>query len=193
MANLKTIRKRIASVKSDAEDHARHEDGRGRAPEPRPAAHPRAAPVRGEDARRSLAEVDARPARPTAEDVEVTRDRRIRSSRGAPEKSVLLLVITSDRGLCGAFNTNIIKAAEREWREREAKRAEGAARVDRPQGPRLLHQRRKAPLFRRTSPASGRSSTWSRRGVVARKVLAPVRDAARSTRSTSSTTSSRAR
>jgi F-type H+-transporting ATPase subunit gamma len=35
-----------------------------------------------------------------------------------PEKRVLLVVLTSDRGLCGAFNTNINKRAEREWRER---------------------------------------------------------------------------
>jgi F-type H+-transporting ATPase subunit gamma len=33
---------------------------------------------------------------------------------------VLLLVLTSDRGLCGAFNTNINKRAEREWRARTA-------------------------------------------------------------------------
>jgi F-type H+-transporting ATPase subunit gamma len=37
-----------------------------------------------------------------------------------PEKRVLLVVITSDRGLCGAFNTNINKRAEREWRDRAA-------------------------------------------------------------------------
>jgi F-type H+-transporting ATPase subunit gamma len=37
-----------------------------------------------------------------------------------PEKRVLLLVLTSDRGLCGAFNTNINKRAEREWRTRTA-------------------------------------------------------------------------
>ncbi|MFO0565348.1 MAG: ATP synthase F1 subunit gamma [Polyangiaceae bacterium] len=37
-----------------------------------------------------------------------------------PESTVLLLVITSDRGLCGAFNTNILRVAERQWREREA-------------------------------------------------------------------------
>lgn len=36
-----------------------------------------------------------------------------------PEKSVLMLVLTSDRGLCGAFNANICKRAEREWHERE--------------------------------------------------------------------------
>jgi F-type H+-transporting ATPase subunit gamma len=34
------------------------------------------------------------------------------------EQRVLLLVMTSDRGLCGAFNTNINKRAEREWRQR---------------------------------------------------------------------------
>jgi F-type H+-transporting ATPase subunit gamma len=39
---------------------------------------------------------------------------------GRPEKRVLLVVITSDRGLCGAFNTTINKRAEREWRERAA-------------------------------------------------------------------------
>lgn len=36
------------------------------------------------------------------------------------EKKVLLVVLTSDRGLCGAFNTNINKRAEREWRSRTA-------------------------------------------------------------------------
>ena len=39
---------------------------------------------------------------------------------GRPEKRVLLVVLTSDRGLCGAFNTNINKRAEREWKERTA-------------------------------------------------------------------------
>jgi F-type H+-transporting ATPase subunit gamma len=34
-----------------------------------------------------------------------------------PEQNVALLVLTGDRGLCGAFNTNINKAAERTWRE----------------------------------------------------------------------------
>jgi F-type H+-transporting ATPase subunit gamma len=37
-----------------------------------------------------------------------------------PEKRVLLLVLTSDRGLCGAFNTNLNKRAEREWKTRSA-------------------------------------------------------------------------
>ncbi len=38
-----------------------------------------------------------------------------------PEKSVLFVVLSADRGLCGAFNTNITKAAEREWRARRDK------------------------------------------------------------------------
>ncbi|MDW8249606.1 MAG: ATP synthase F1 subunit gamma [Myxococcales bacterium] len=33
-----------------------------------------------------------------------------------PEKRVAYLLITSDRGLCGAFNTNLNKTAERAWR-----------------------------------------------------------------------------
>ncbi len=36
-----------------------------------------------------------------------------------PETSVLVIVLTGDRGLCGAFNTNVNKAAEREWRTKE--------------------------------------------------------------------------
>jgi F-type H+-transporting ATPase subunit gamma len=35
------------------------------------------------------------------------------------ERRVLLVVLTSDRGLCGAFNTNINKRAEREWKSRQ--------------------------------------------------------------------------
>ncbi|MBW2527293.1 MAG: ATP synthase F1 subunit gamma [Deltaproteobacteria bacterium] len=36
-----------------------------------------------------------------------------------PEKRVMLVVLTSDRGLCGSFNTNINKLAEAEWHRRE--------------------------------------------------------------------------
>ncbi len=38
-----------------------------------------------------------------------------------PEKRLLLVVITSDRGLCGGFNSSILRQAERLWREEEAK------------------------------------------------------------------------
>ncbi len=36
------------------------------------------------------------------------------------EKSVLLVVLTSDRGLCGGFNTSICKLAEQQWKKRTA-------------------------------------------------------------------------
>ncbi len=38
----------------------------------------------------------------------------------APERHVLLVVLTSDRGLCGSFNASICKLAEQEWRRRAA-------------------------------------------------------------------------
>jgi F-type H+-transporting ATPase subunit gamma len=37
-----------------------------------------------------------------------------------PEKKALYLVLSADRGLCGAFNTNVNKSAERAWREKQA-------------------------------------------------------------------------
>ena len=37
-----------------------------------------------------------------------------------PEKSALYLVFSAERGLCGALNTNVNKAAEREWQEKKA-------------------------------------------------------------------------
>jgi F-type H+-transporting ATPase subunit gamma len=37
-----------------------------------------------------------------------------------PESRALVLVLSADRGLCGALNTNVNKAAERFWREKEA-------------------------------------------------------------------------
>lgn len=36
------------------------------------------------------------------------------------EKTVEILVLTGDKGLCGSFNTNILRAAESAWRERAA-------------------------------------------------------------------------
>jgi F-type H+-transporting ATPase subunit gamma len=37
-----------------------------------------------------------------------------------PQKGVLLLVLTSDRGLCGAFNSSLLRQTERKWRALEA-------------------------------------------------------------------------
>jgi F-type H+-transporting ATPase subunit gamma len=39
---------------------------------------------------------------------------------GRNEKRIALVVLTGDRGLCGAFNTNVSKAAERAWRKQTA-------------------------------------------------------------------------
>jgi F-type H+-transporting ATPase subunit gamma len=36
-----------------------------------------------------------------------------------PERKALFLVFSADRGLCGALNTNVNKAAERAWREKQ--------------------------------------------------------------------------
>src|SRR5690606_24664113 len=37
-----------------------------------------------------------------------------------PPERVLLLVLTSDRGLCGAFNSGLLRQAERKWKQLEA-------------------------------------------------------------------------
>ena len=109
-----------------------------------------------------------------------------------PEKNALFLVLSGDRGLCGAFNTNINKAAERAWREKEAAGVEVVVRDGRPQGPRVPRRAAAATIvaglpahLRRARPRQG----------APRRALARRRASrrARSTRSTSSTTSSRAR
>jgi F-type H+-transporting ATPase subunit gamma len=41
-----------------------------------------------------------------------------------PEKNVLLIVLSGDRGLCGAFNTNVGKAAFLTWRSKKEAGAE---------------------------------------------------------------------
>jgi len=88
-----------------------------------------------------------------------------------PQKSVLLLVITSDRGQCGAFNTNILRAAERERREREAEGQKVLLAVIGRKG-RDFYQRRKVPLYHVFSGIWEKLQTETAR-VVARKVLRP--------------------
>ena len=44
-----------------------------------------------------------------------------RCSRSRPEERIELVVVTSDRGLCGSFNTNILKTAVAFLRQREGK------------------------------------------------------------------------
>src|SRR3989440_1929816 len=38
-----------------------------------------------------------------------------------PEKNVLLIVVTGDKGLAGAFNTNILKAATSSWNQNKGR------------------------------------------------------------------------
>lgn len=62
------------------------------------------------------------------------------------EKSVLFLVVTSDRGLCGSFNSSINKFAEREWKRRAAEGQEVQIATVGRKG-RDYFRRRGAPLF----------------------------------------------
>src|SRR5512143_3076999 len=125
MANLKTIRKRISSVKATQKitramkmvAGAKLNRAQQRITALRPYAVKTAEMVRSV-ARAVVEEVDGGDetglASAAAHDTHPLLLRR-------PERNVLMLVITADRGLCGAYNTNIGKAAETAWREEEAK------------------------------------------------------------------------
>jgi F-type H+-transporting ATPase subunit gamma len=62
-----------------------------------------------------------------------------------PEKRALLLVVTSDRGLCGAFNANILRTTERLLREKEANGIDVQLSIIGRKG-RDYFQRRSAPI-----------------------------------------------
>ena len=117
MANLKAIRKRIASVKSTQKitraqkmvAGARLTRAQHRIQALRPYAV-KTAQVLADIVGRTTDEAEAAASEDSAHPLLARR----------PEKTVLLLVITSDRGLCGAFNTNILRAASKIWHEREA-------------------------------------------------------------------------
>jgi F-type H+-transporting ATPase subunit gamma len=88
-----------------------------------------------------------------------------------PVQTVLMLVVTSDRGQCGAFNTNILRAAERERREREERGQKVLLAVIGRKG-RDFYLRRKIPLFHIFA------GIWEKLGpetarIVARKLLKP--------------------
>jgi F-type H+-transporting ATPase subunit gamma len=87
------------------------------------------------------------------------------------EKTVLLLVITSDRGLCGAFNTNIQKAAAKMWHEREAAGQSVKIVVIGRKG-RDFFRRRNAPVLEVLSGVWERVDIEQARSI-ARKVLLP--------------------
>ena len=88
-----------------------------------------------------------------------------------PEKNVMLIVITSDRGLCGAFNSNILRAAERIWRERQAEGVNVQFAVIGRRGKDYL-RRRKAPVSKIFDRIWERLDLEQARGI-AREVLRP--------------------
>lgn len=87
------------------------------------------------------------------------------------EKSALFLVITSDRGLCGAFNSNINRTAERLWRERERAGQKVQVAVIGRKG-RDYFRRRSAPVFHVFGGVWDRLDLEQSRAV-ARTLLAP--------------------
>jgi len=88
-----------------------------------------------------------------------------------PEKRALILVVTSDRGQCGAFNSNIVRAAERLWREKEAAGVEVQIATIGRKGQDYF-TRRKAPLFHTFTTVWERVDLAQSRSV-ARVILAP--------------------
>jgi F-type H+-transporting ATPase subunit gamma len=112
LANLKAIRKRITSVKSTQKITRAMKM------------------VAGARLHRAQARISAM--RPYAKQASVVLNDVVKALGPAgmevehpllarrPETRVLVVVISSDRGLCGAFNTNINKAGEAFWKGREA-------------------------------------------------------------------------
>jgi F-type H+-transporting ATPase subunit gamma len=169
MANLKSIRKRIGSVKSTQKITRAMKMVAGarltRAQQRILAMRPYAVKLG-----QVLAEVTAAAARRMEESggsLDAEHPLLVRR----PEQRTLLLVITSDRGLCGAFNTNILRLAERLWRERERDGQEVKMAVIGRKG-RDFFRRRNAPVFHVFSGVWDKLDLDQARGV-ARTVLKP--------------------
>ena len=166
MANLKSIRKRIGTVKSTQKITRAMKMVAGarlnRAQQRILALRPYA--VKTAEA---LAEVTVSAERRMG--AAVAPDHPLLARR--EEKSVLYLVITSDRGLCGAFNSNILRRAERLWREGEASGKKVQIATVGRKG-RDFFKRRKAPLFHVFSGVWERLDLEQARRI-ARKVLSP--------------------
>jgi F-type H+-transporting ATPase subunit gamma len=115
MPSLKAIRKRISSTKSTQKITRAMKMVAGarltRAQQRIVAMRPYAV---------KTAEVLQSVARTMAADAESSNDPIHPLLAVRPEKRVLFVVFSSDRGLCGALNTNVNKATERAWREKEA-------------------------------------------------------------------------
>ena len=166
MANLKAIRKRISSVKSTQKITRAQKMVAGarltKAQQRILALRPYAVKTG-----QVLAEVAGRAG---DGDAGATNDEHPLLARRA-EKTVLLLVITSDRGLCGAFNTNIQKAAAKMWHEREAAGQTVKIVVIGRKG-RDFFRRRNAPVLEVLTGVWERVDIEQARSI-ARKVLTP--------------------
>jgi F-type H+-transporting ATPase subunit gamma len=118
MPSLKDIRKRISSVKSTQKitramkmvAGARLNRAQQRITELRPYA------LKTHQVLAEITEAGRLPQEDDAEEVGARHPLLVHR----PEKRVLLVVLTSDRGLCGSFNTNINKLGEQQWKSREA-------------------------------------------------------------------------
>ena len=166
MANLKAIRKRISSVKSTQKITRAQKMVAGarltRAQQRIVALRPFAVKTA-----QVLADVVGQA---SDEDAAASDSEHPLLARRA-EKTVLLLVITSDRGLCGAFNTNILRAATRIWHEREAA-GQTVKIVTIGRKGRDYFRRRNAPVLEVLSGIWEKLDIETAR-VVARKVLTP--------------------
>ena len=80
--------------------------------------------------------------------------------KGDTPKDVGFIVVTTDKGLCGGLNTNVLRAVTSQMREVQAGRRQGADGGDRQQGLRLPEpHRRQRGEPRDRSSATRRSST----------------------------------
>ena len=168
MANLKAIRKRISSVKSTQKITRAQKMVAGarltRAQQRIQALRPFAVKTA-----QVLADVVGQG--PADDDEAVTSEHEHPLLERRAEKTVLLLVVTSDRGLCGAFNTNILRAATRIWHEREAA-GQTVKIVTIGRKGRDYFRRRNAPVLEVLSGIWEKLDIEQAR-VVARKVLTP--------------------
>jgi F-type H+-transporting ATPase subunit gamma len=164
VANLKAIRKRISSVKNTQKitramkmvAGARLARAQQRILALRPYAQKTAA---------VLAEVN----QTLGEDPSIEAEHPLLARRS--EERILILVVTSDRGLCGAFNSTLIRTAERLWREREA-RGQGVQIATIGRKGRDYFRRRGAPMFHSFDGIWDRLDLDQAR-TIARTVLAP--------------------
>lgn len=166
MANLKAIRKRISSVKSTQKITRAQKMVAG------------ARLTRAQQRIQALRPFALKTAKVLNDVVGQITDEEVAANESEhpllarrAEKTVLLLVITSDRGLCGAFNTNILRAATRLWHEREAA-GQNVKIVNIGRKGRDYFRRRNAPVLEVLSQIWEKLDIETAR-VVARKVLTP--------------------